>query len=56
MKFLLTGSYMSGRHVTGRCCLLAAGNTPINCSNGLNWNKNRWCSYKMKEENILFIL
>ncbi len=34
---LLTMSIMSVLHVSGRKLPLAAGNTPINCSKGLNW-------------------
>ena len=33
----LTGLDMSSRHVSGRKLPLAAGNTPISCSRGLNW-------------------
>lgn len=35
-KFPLTGSLINFAHGAGTCLLLAAGNTPINCSNGRN--------------------
>lgn len=34
-----TGSVINFAHGTGTCLLLAAGNTPINCSNGRNCKK-----------------
>lgn len=50
---LLTGSHISLCHVTGRCFLLAAGNTPINCSNGRNWTK-KFGIFKNKVTCIFF--
>lgn len=49
----LTGSHISLCHVTGRCFLLAAGNTPINCSNGRNWTK-KFGIFKNKVTCIFF--
>lgn len=37
---VLTGLDMRTLQVGGRNFPLAAGNTPINCSRGLNWNEH----------------
>jgi len=34
-----TESIINFAHGVGTCLLLAEGNTPINCSNGRNYNK-----------------
>lgn len=52
MNTLLTGSTINLAQGSGTCCLLAAGNTLINCSSGRNYNFARRKKKKKRKEKV----